>query len=420
MGNSVTASYIGGLVPHLVVAALGLGLAGPSLAQPGLGQAAKERIVELRVHGNQTVPSEEVLQLSGLSVGDEFARVVVEDVVTRIRASGHFDAVELRKRYRSIAATNEVVLVIIVHETEPLSNKVLFLPIVGYTEEFGFTYGGRATTINALEAGERISLPITWGGVKRVALEISRDFDAGPISTLQGGAALSRREHPHFDINDDRMEGWIGLGRSFGRFRLGAEARWTDVGFGRLDQRFMSYSIDLGYDNRRGTFFPRNSVFGRIGWEAMNIFDDGHGAIQRMNLDLRGYLGLIGKSVLSMRAYYHSTDGPIPDYQRPYVGGSASLRGHPASAFLDDNVAYGSIELRIPLTTIYEVSQAGFSVFLDAATTYPHGVSLNRARVHKGVGVGGFIVATFLRLNVDVAHDLEDGVRVHFTFGSQF
>ena len=120
------------------------------------------------------------------------------------------------------------------------------------------------------------------------------------------------------------------------------------------------------------------------------------------------------------RSLWTAANGRLPDYERPYVGGATSLRGYPAGAFLGDNVAYGSVELRVPLTTVYEVSQAGFAVFFDAAAAYPHGVSLSDARVNKGLGVGGFIVATFLRLNVDVAHDLEDGVRVHFTLGSRF
>ena len=56
----------------------------------------------------------------------------------------------------------------------------MFLPIVSYADGYGFTYGGRVSTVDLLGIGERLSVPLTWGGTRRAALEFERTFKTGP------------------------------------------------------------------------------------------------------------------------------------------------------------------------------------------------------------------------------------------------
>ena len=55
----------------------------------------------------------------------------------------------------------------------------MFLPILNYADGYGFTYGGRVSTMGLLGAGERLSVPLTWGGTRRAALEVDRTFKRG-------------------------------------------------------------------------------------------------------------------------------------------------------------------------------------------------------------------------------------------------
>ena len=82
-------------------------LATLTAAQP---PTPSELITELRVHGNYSVPDADVLGLAGVALGDRIDLDGLDAIAERIRASGRFDAVEVRKRYTSLTRTDEVAL----------------------------------------------------------------------------------------------------------------------------------------------------------------------------------------------------------------------------------------------------------------------------------------------------------------------
>ena len=72
----------------------------------------------------------------------------------------------------------------------------------------------------------------------------------------------------------------------------------------------------------------------------------------------------------------------------------------------------------MPLTSVLSGAKLGVSAFFDAGKVYDVGQSQKDAPWHKGVGGGVFLIATIVRINLDVAHGLKDGdTRVHFEFG---
>ena len=77
---------------------------------------ATETVVEIRIHGNNSVPDEEVLELAGIAVGDFVDSAELDAVARRLATSGRFETVEVRKRYRSLTATDRIALVIVVRE----------------------------------------------------------------------------------------------------------------------------------------------------------------------------------------------------------------------------------------------------------------------------------------------------------------
>ena len=86
------------------------------------------------------------------------------------------------------------------------------------------------------------------------------------------------------------------------------------------------------------------------------------------------------------------------------LGGAASLRGFRAGSAIGDTLVSSSAELRLPLTSPLSVGKLGVSAFVDAARLYDKGERLGDREFERGIGAGVWFSATFLRLNLYVAH----------------
>ena len=408
----------------------------------------QEVIAEVRVHGNYATPDAEVLRLAGITIGDPLAPDAISTVTARLRASGRFQQVDVRKRYRSLTDTQQVVLILLVQEqpraaadaggrfVNPLlrpflrlQGQSMFLPILNYADGYGFTYGLRTTFANALGANSRVSVPLTLGGNKRAAIEADKSFDAGIVDRIEGGAAVSVRENPFFREDDGRRQVWGRATRHLaGPLKVAGEVGVTHVNFEPLHDTFATYGADATIDTRRDPIFPRDAVFLNVGWDALNFTGSGAGttgavgaaAINRFHTDARGYVGVIGQAVLSAHARLDTSDGPLPPYEQWLLGGSSSLRGFRTGAFAGDNRALAGVELRVPLSSPLGITRAGVDLFADSGAVYDHGVRLRDATFHQGAGAGVFLLAPFIQLNLDVAYGFGNRLRVHFTTGFQF
>ena len=236
-------------------------------------------------------------------------------------ASGFFESVEVRKRYRSLDSATDVALILLVHErpgqrsemaTERPSRwpwsrakgRFMFLPIVGYDDGYGFTYGGRVSTIGLLGVGERLSVPLTWGGTRRAAIEMDRTFKSGPLSRIESTFGISQRENPRYEIDDQRLEWTARAERSFaGLVRTGIKTSQSTVEFGQLDDRLWTIGADVALDTRGDPAFPRNALLLGASWNALHIrgFDQ---PVNRYTTDARGYLGLIRQAGFAARVQY--------------------------------------------------------------------------------------------------------------------
>src|SRR5262245_44151599 len=215
---------------------------------------AAEHVAEVRIHGNHSTPDEEVIKLTGLTLGDSVTAETLPQVAKRLRASGRFKDVDVLKRYRSLADAAQVSLIVIVHEYPSIDtgipgaalppvpypiwrllSQTMFLPIVCYSEGYGFTYGARASFVDVMCEGGRVSVPLTWGGTRRAAVELEKTFDddhpvSRVFSRVSGGAGISRRENPHFEMPDTRQQIWGRIDKDIIReVRVGGGVGWTDV-----------------------------------------------------------------------------------------------------------------------------------------------------------------------------------------------
>ncbi|MDQ3420428.1 MAG: BamA/TamA family outer membrane protein [Acidobacteriota bacterium] len=407
----------------------------------------QEVVREIRIHGNAAVPDAEVLKIAGIAVGAAVDETTLDAIKRRLQDSGYFSTIDIRKRYRSLTDVSDVALVLVVHEKtavgttasgaierpllKRITSRVMFLPILSYADGYGLTYGARFSTVDLFGAGERLSVPMSWGGTRRLALEGERTFKRGPFTRILGSATLRQHENPGFVLEDDdddsttdrRTELKGRAERSFGRFLFtGVETTRASVDFGDFDtEQQWTLGADAALDTRGNPNFPSNAIYVGGSWNALHL--DGVEATNRYILDGRGYLRLIKQPVLAGRALYLNADGPLPPHERYLVGGSDTLRGFRTGALNGTRFLVTSAELRVPITSVISGATLGVTVFYDAVNKLRVEGELNDdPGWRRSAGAGLFLIASIVTLNLDVAHGLkgEGGTRVHFSSGFAF
>ena len=407
-------------------------------------QPPQEVIGEIRIHGNAFLTDREVLDFAAIAVGQPLPPDGVEAITKRLKDSDKFESVEVRKRYRSLTSTTDVALVLVVHEkagvrsaiggvdipgvpgtvARPvgrLRSKLMFLPIVSYADGYGFTYGGRVSTVDLLGIDERLSVPLTWGGTRRAALEFERTFKTGPLTRIESSFGIWNRENPRFEIRDQRVEVKGRAERVFADvLRAGVDASRSTISFGILDDDLWTIGTSVGIDTRLDPSFPGNAVFATGGWTGMH-FRTLPDRVNRLTGDARGYLRVFRQIVVAGRAAYTGTDASLPPYERLLLGGSSSLRGFDTGAFAGDRMFSTSAEVRVPLTSVLRGAKLGVTAFTDAGKAWDFGSSMDQAEWHRGVGGGVFLIASIVRINLDIAHGLKTGdTKVHLSSGFTF
>jgi hypothetical protein len=396
-----------------------------------------ERLGEVRVHGNHTTPDADVLALAGLAVGSPIGDDTLRQAEDRLRSSGRFANVEVRKRFRSIADPSDILVILLVDEHPGISDTDLmpgplkrfrglgmWLPIIDFADGYGFSYGARLSFVDALGKGSRISVPATWGGERRIGVTVDRTFETGPFTRVEGAFALTRRENPRYEVGDTRQEARGRLERSFTPWlRAGGGARLTNVQFGQLDEGFVAPGVDVTVDTRTDPTYPRNAVHVVSGVERL-LFQE-QADVTRWHGDFRGYVGLFGASVVAVRATVSRVNEALPLYEQALLGGSSTLRGYDLGYRSGDNLAAVSAELRVPLTSPLNVGRLGVTAFIDAGAVAAQGVALSDQRFDRGIGAGVFFTAPAVRLGLDIAWPRGDSntsrtPRVHFGLGVTF
>jgi outer membrane protein assembly factor BamA len=400
------------------------------------GQASAERVAEIRVHGNATLSDAAVIALAGVAPGDAVDEAALGAIEKRLRDSGRFDDVEVRKRYRTLEMT-DVALVLLVHERPGLSatgqppgfarrlrSKLMFFPILDYEDGYGWTYGGRTSLVDVFDKGTHVMVPLSWGGSRNAQVEVDHTFASGPLTRVTGAYGILQRENPHYLV-DDRRTGLHGRveRRLFDLVTVGADLARTDVTFGGSLDRVWTPAADATVDTRRDPAYPLNAVFASAAWNRLNPVGTasfGTSGIDRYSLDARGYARVFRQNVLAVRAHFDTASAPLPPYDQWLLGGT-SLRGLDAGTFAGDKRLFWAAELRVPVTTPLDAGRLGVNAFFEGGATAAYGEAISSRTVVRDAGGGVWLTFAIFRLNFDVAHSLDGyGTRFHFGTGFSF
>jgi outer membrane protein assembly factor BamA len=414
-------------------------LIGVLAAQAPASAPVEEFVAEVRVHGNHTTPEADILALAGLTAGERLTPGRLDAVAAQLRASGRFADVDVRKRYRSISDPSSIVVMIVVSELpsatsdNPVPGPIrrvtgagMWLPVLRYEDGYGLTYGARVSFVEAIGARSRVSVPLTWGGERKAALEVERSFETGPLTRLIGTVGIERRENPFYEIGDTRRKVLVRAERAItNSVRAGASTSLEQVSFGDTapsaawgpDERQWTGGADVTVDTRLDPAFPRNAFYFSGGWQHLGFE---HGSANRWSSLTAGYVGLPAGVVLAVRAETSAASRSLPPWEQALLGGAATVRGYRAGSRVGDNLAAASGELRIPLTSPLSFGRLGVKTFVDTGTTWMVGEGLGGTRWDHGIGGGVFFGATVFNAAIDVAWPESGGPRWHFTVGITF
>lgn len=416
---------------------------GPAHAMPrsagGQRPDGQETISEIRVQGNATMSDEAVVALAAVSVGSVLQPGDLDAITKRLRDSGRFDDVDVRKRYRSLEM-DRVALLLVVHEKpgvtasgqppsvlRTIRSKLLFFPIVGYDAGYGWTYGMRTTMANAIGKGTALRLPLSWGASKEATAEIDRTFASGPLTRAIGSFGVTDLHNPHFSV-DDRRTGARGRveRRFFDRLTFGGELTRTNVAFGGDRDHIWTSTLDATYDTRREPTFPVDAILTEAAWTELHglgpsSFGGPGAAIAMYTLDGRAYKRIYRQNVLALWTRYDTASAPLPDYEERLLDGTW-IRGVNSSLFAGDKRLIWSAEVRSPITTpLNDLGRMGIDVFMDGGAVAPYGSRLADQREVKSAGGGVWVIFTLIQLNFDIAHSLNgEGTSFHFGTGFNF
>ena len=435
-----------------------------ALAPTAVSAQAPLVVEEVRVHGNHSTPDEEVLRIAALVVDTPLPPGEVDAARLRLERSGRFSSVEIRQRSRYIDQPSRVALVILVAELPSvrpvvdldvsavpplpgllgrLRSQTMFLPIFNVRDGYGLTYGVRTSLVGGKRSATRVSIPASWGGTRQLAVEANHTFtrarstaaDAATSGTglvsrgltrVRGSAGLWRQEHPFYEQGQFRqyVEGELSW-RPRPLFGLGATAGTASVAFGEVDDQMTSGGVFAELDTRRDPLFPRNAVYARSAWTRVSFARPEQsgvpdGARSRWRHDVRGYVGVIGQVVIAARLQADLADGSLPAYAQPILGGADTLRGIRAGYAVGDNLWTGTVEARLPLTSVLRITKLGVLAFYDTGAVWNHGQRWRDVTREEGVGAGVFAVSPIFQWQLSVARGLGRSTRVHFSTGVSF
>jgi outer membrane protein assembly factor BamA len=212
-----------------------------------------------------------------------------------------------------------------------------------------------------------------------------RYFDAGPAS--------SKESESDYRLKSKQLAGYVTL-RPAQWLALNAETSWLkastpfklDIGASPLDdaRSFVTQGVSLTADGRDYPDHPTRGALARIGVVRYDDRDGGTFTFKQYEGEAAAFVPIGGpRVVLALRGTaVASTDGNVPTYFQPSLGGATSLRSYADYRFHDRHMALMNAELRLRMMT-----HADLAFFADAGNVAPRFGDLNFDKRSYGAGL---------------------------------
>ncbi|RMG66193.1 MAG: hypothetical protein D6715_07490 [Calditrichaeota bacterium] len=241
---------------------------------------------------------------------------------------------------------------------------------------------------------------------------------------LEVGFFLRRIANKIEPFDEHHLGARIGIGRKFtlnfsGKLavelrRIGLPAQAAHYSFSGTDRDLApKASLELRYDTRDLYEFPSRGLLLDV-ILTRNGFTRRQANFWRLESDTRIYLPLHSRLTLAARNFGQFNHGPLPIYDRIYIGYAERIRGYFNRVMSDENLLLHNLELRYSLLPIHYFSVQdqkllsslteslrfgiSLSLFVDSGIVWNDASQLALKRYFTGYGVGLHIFLPYVQL----------------------
>ena len=331
-------------------------------------------------------------------------------------------------------------------------HKLIALPIVAFTPETDWIFGGAGSLSFRFEGESEESLPsqLLAGGAYTLKKQLLtylnyQLFFREELYKLYGELGYYIYTYPYFGIgNDLQEEDFENYDASYPRVRINAlylarpklyvGIRYLMDNFDIRDteedgllERTKVLGVEGGllsglglvfnYESRDNIFYPTKGRFAELVLLSNSKFLGSDFNFQKYSLDASTYFSNQWKHVLALNFYGEFTLGDVPFYQMALLGGTRRMRGYIEGRYRDKQLLILQGEYRMPIFWRF-----GAVVFAGAGRVANNLNDLSFENIHYNAGAGiRFMLDTKERLNLrfDVGVG-EDGPGYYLTFGEAF
>ncbi len=169
--------------------------------------------------------------------------------------------------------------------------------------------------------------------------------------------------------------------------------------------------IFLRFDSRDRTTYPKHGNFSTVTLtQYHNILGSDYN-FKKLTLDIRQYITLYENIIFAFQVFSEFNQGDVPFMFMPAVGGAEMLRGYPEGRYRDKNALFVQNELRFPI--FWRFSGAVFFSFGDVFDSH-RDISKEMIKYAGGIGIR-FAVDTQEKINIRMDYGATaDGGNVYF------
>jgi len=394
-------------------------------------------LTAINIEGNSRTSSTLIKRIMGLKLGQTLNLDQTDLAWDALEDCGYFRFVEIDF---DDSTDGEVVLDVVVEE----DMTTFFGPKVRYSRRNKYLLGAWIEQRNLRGRGETLRADISAYYIQNGLVSWKKpwlfgvDGLEGTLSAFgqQAGFVFRPFRYYKWDLDWQMKWNFAGpiyalAGADYGYFRQRDSYYWklpdrgtppppTDVYYGSFSENHWVFRGGIGVDTRSNPYYPEHGVYveGLVSGFSSNYYE----SYVATSLDTRFFIPMpLWSSVMALRAYGRTVDGPTNIDNALYYGGPMTVRGNPYASVEGEKGYLLTAEYRLPLFLMPispngEIIGAGLHFFVDAGDAWFYGAEAGRSMLGYGAGID--LSVDTLQLRFEAARS-RDGAWM-FEFADKF